>query len=70
MGYDKYYYNGPVEDANTRKCLIRNWYAETHAVSKEKARNNFMHQYRDEFGLERNVRIKLPGEIKMSMRKD
>ena len=70
MNYNKYSYDGPVEDAVTGRCVTRQWRSETHAVSKDKARSNLMFQYKKEFGLERNVRVRLPGEIKTHIRKD
>lgn len=67
MGYNKYSYDGPVTVFN--RCATQRWTATTYAISEEKARSNFAHQYKSEFGMTRNTRVSLPGKIVMSERK-
>lgn len=58
---NRYSYDGPV--LSFKKCVTNRWCANTCAVSESKARNNLTHQYKEQFALEANAKITLPGKI-------
>ena len=45
------------------KVVEEGYYAETIAVSEEKARSNFAYRYKREHGLTAGAKIELPGKI-------
>lgn len=63
MGY-KYSYEGSVEGRDG--CITKNWKGSTYAVSEAKARTNLAYQYKQEFGMEPYVKIKLPAKLTKS----
>lgn len=56
-----YFYNGPVEVYG--KIVSRNWYGETTAPSKKKARSNLTYQWKKEFGYIPSTKVNLVGTI-------
>ena len=59
----KYVYDGPVMRFDD--CIDYIWYAETYAVSVEKARSNITYKYKMKHGYSPDAAIRLPGRIKM-----
>lgn len=58
---EKYIYNGPVMKFDT--CVQNRWFAETYAISPEKARSNLAFRFKKENGLAKTAKITLPGAI-------
>ena len=56
-----YIYDGPVYSFQT--MLTDRWYAETRAVSKQKAKSNLAYQYKKQNHLLAGADIRLPGNI-------
>ena len=57
-----YEYYGPVMKFNM--LIAEKWYVATHAESERKAKSNLAYQYKREHGLNANVKIILPGNLK------
>ena len=57
-----YEYCGPVMKFNI--LVAEKWYGSTHAESERKAKSNLAYQYKREHGLNANVKIILPGNLK------
>ena len=58
---NRYIYNGPVYVFGT--CIDAQWYAETMAISENKARSNFKYQFKKQHNRTVNSKIDLPGDI-------
>nr|DAP46054.1 MAG TPA: hypothetical protein [Caudoviricetes sp.] len=56
-----YFYNGPVGIHG--KIVTRNWYGETMAPSKAKAKSNLIYQWKKEFGYIPSTKVELIGTI-------
>lgn len=61
MEFKKFEYDGPILFYTTVACP--KWKATTHAVSKNKAINNFKYQAKKFLGKNQLNKISLPGEI-------
>lgn len=57
----RYIFKGRVELFG--RCIADEWTGTTFAVSENKARSNLSYQFKNEFGYEYNVPIKLIGDI-------
>ena len=57
----KYVYNGPVKEFD--RLINERWYAETTAVSANKAKSNLKYRYKKEHNLVAGSKIELPGEV-------
>lgn len=60
---DTYIYEGPVKMFD--KIINPNWYGQTMAVSKKKARSNLAFRYKKEHGLNNRSKVTLPGELEV-----
>lgn len=58
---NKYIYNGPVTTFG--RCIANNWKAETYAVSPDKAKSNFIFQFKKQNNLVKSSKIELPGKV-------
>lgn len=57
----RYKYEGPVMEFD--RCIDYHWYGETVALSKEKAKSNFVYQFKRRNGKSPRSKIILPGKI-------
>ena len=60
---NKYTYIGPGVEFGS--CISDNWTATTFAISEKKAKSNFKYQFKKTHNLLPNVKIDLPGVVKM-----
>ena len=58
---NRYYYDGPVMQFNT--CIANNWKGETVAPSENKARSNWIYQFKTKNNRVACSNISLPGKI-------
>lgn len=58
---DEYIYEGPVMEFD--RCVAHIWKASTCAVSEKKARSNLTFRYKKDHGLEKTVKVTLPGKL-------
>ena len=56
-----YLYTGPVYRFGT--MIVPNWSCQTYAVSEAKARSNLEYRYKQLAGLQKYVKITLPGKL-------
>lgn len=61
--YKEYEYSGPVKVFD--RTVHQKWIATTYAPSEQKARSNFMYQYKKEHRMSPGTKISLPGKITM-----
>lgn len=57
----KYVYNGPVKEFG--RLINEHWYAETTAVSANKAKSNLIYRYKKEHNRVAGSKIDLPNEV-------
>lgn len=57
----KYFYDGPV--LSFGKVVEDRWWAETSAVSEEKARSNLAYRWKKQHGKIAATKITLPGKL-------
>ena len=60
---NQYTYDGPVIAFD--KCVAHRWRASTYAISENKARSNFMYQFKKQNNRLATCKISLPGKIVM-----
>lgn len=58
-----YFYEGPVMKFD--KCICKNWYGETMAVSEKKARSNLTFQFKKQNNYIASSKIFLPGKVQL-----
>lgn len=61
MGWDRYYYEGPVMEFD--KVICNSWSSSTHAPTEARARSNLAYQFKQQYNKIAATRITLPGKI-------
>ena len=62
-GYRRFKYEGPIIDKNSKATIKTNWVTEINVKDTSDPLVNLAHQYKVRNGINKNVRLELPGKL-------